>query len=125
METRKMLRRTLSIGLATSMLCFALVAETHAQGPQKPRMRPGAGLGMVGYVLEYVDVANRKLTVAGKVYDVTSSSRLLDGKGQRISLSQLRGVDSHGSGDMVKITSRRGGSGHEVSELSIVDMGNP
>lgn len=118
----RMLRRTLAIGLASSMLCFAFAAETQAQ---TPRMRPGAGLGMVGYVLEYVDVANRKLTVAGKVYDVTSSSQLLDGKGQRISLSQLRGVDSHGSGDMVKITSRRGGSGHEISQLSIVDMGNP
>lgn len=117
--------RKLLVAMAALVLCFAFAAPAAAQSTQKPRMRPGAGLGMVGYVLEYVDVANRKLTIAGKVYDVSSSSRLLDGKGRRISLSQLRGVDSHGSGDMVKITSRRGGSGREISELSIVDMGNP
>ncbi len=93
-----------------------------------PRVKPGGEtLSMIGYVIDDIDVGAGTLTVGGETYLVTSTSQLVDATGQRIGLRDLRGSDSHGVADLVKLTTRRSGAGGraEIRELRIVDLGQP
>ncbi|GEM_PF-5309097 len=112
--------------LLLATVALALVVATPALA--QPKVKPGGdALGMIGYVIDDIDLAGKTLTVAGETYHVTPRSVLQDTAGSRIGLGDLRGMQSHGVADMVKITSTRNGQGGKlvVRELSIVDLGRP
>lgn len=103
------------------MLALALLAAPLASA--EPRVKPGGeALGMIGYVVDAVNVGAQTIEVGGQTYQVTTTSQLFDAAGNRISLGGVRGMDSHGIADMVKFTTR---SGDEIGELRIVDLGRP
>ena len=120
LENRRRLPALLAVVAASLILAGPAVAN--------PRVKPGGdALGMVGYVIDDIDVGAGTLTVGGEIYLVTSTSQLVDATGQRIGLRDLRGSDSHGVADLVKLTTRRSGAGGraEIRELRIVDLGHP
>lgn len=115
---------------ALSTLLAAMAASLLLAGPSlaNPRVKPGGeALAMIGYVIDDIDPGAGTLTVGGETYHVTSASRLVDSTGRRILLGDLRGADSHGVADMVKLTTRQSGAGGrtEIRELRIVDLGRP
>ncbi|MEM9173701.1 MAG: hypothetical protein AAGC67_00560 [Myxococcota bacterium] len=115
----------------TGALLLTLLATTLLlAGPSmaNPRVKPGGeALGMIGYVIDDIDPRIGSITVSGQIHFVTEASRLLDASGGRVRLRDLRGMDSHGVADMVKLTTRRSGAGgrSEVQELRVVDLGRP
>ena len=118
-------RPTLGLVPLLLFLSAALLAGTAVADP---RVKPGAGaIEMIGYVIDDIDATASTITVSGETHHVTERSRLLDAAGRRLRLRDLRGADSHGAADMVKLETRRSGASgrSEILELRIVDLGRP
>ena len=113
---------------STALLTALVVLLSSGPAFANPRVKPGGeGPGMIGYVIDDIDATAGLITVSGETHFVTASSRLLDAAGRRLGLRDLRGMESHGVADMVKLTTRRSGAGgrSEIRELRVVDFGRP
>lgn len=110
-------RRIFRVVFAGLMLCLFAVSDAAAKD-RKWKMPKGGGQLTV---VEAVDVANRTLTAGGVVYFVPQNASLEDAGGDRISLSQINGVGSNTSADLVEIWTRKRGrdSQPEIKRLKV------
>ena len=92
-------------------LCFATGALARGGGRERSTVERPMKL-----VVENVDRARRTVTIGGEIYSVTDRTKLLDAAGKKIALGQLRGIRSHGRGDLVDFTFKRSGK-HGKAEL--------
>ena len=99
-------RRTFGVGLATVLLCLFMVGDVAAK--DRKGKAPRGGIGQLA-VVEEVDAPNRLLKTGGMTYFVPQNADLEDEDGNRISLSQIRGVGSRVSADLVEIWTRKNG----------------
>ncbi len=102
---------------AAMLLAFGFAGGASAQSaPDRPTRPP---------LIQTVDVVGSKLTIQGKTYSVTASSRLTDADGNRLTLSQLRGRSSSYGGDMIQFTATGSGASAEIRELQRLRMPEP
>ncbi len=98
-------RRTFAVGLATLLIGFFMVGEVTAKDRKSKASKSRGQLTVV----EKVDAPNRLLMTGGKTYFVPQSADLEDAAGNKISLSQIRGVGTRTSADLVEIWTRQSG----------------
>ena len=103
----EMNRRIFGVWFATVLLGFFMVSEAAAGGRRGANNARG-DRGQLA-VIEQVDAANRTLTTGGTTYFVPQNADLEDESGTRISLSDIHGVGSNTSADLVEIWTRQNG----------------
>jgi hypothetical protein len=111
-------RKILAVGSLAFLLCVGLGVEASAKG--------GAHRGADSEMRDVVDVVNlvrSTVTIGDQTFVVSESSRLFDAKGRRIRLTELRGSQASGEGDMVEYSVRRSAKGApaEIRRLSVVE----
>lgn len=111
----EIVRRVLAASLGTLLLFFTLATDAGA------RDKRGAEPGGLEDVVEAIDLTNRTVTIAGQKFVVSDSSRLLNARGGRIHLRELRDDRTTGNGDMVEYWIRRGDGPPEIRRLRILE----
>jgi len=108
-------RRILAASLGTLLLFFTLATDAGA------RDKRGSEPGGLEDVVEAVDLTNRTVTIAGQKFIVSDSSRLMNERGGRIHLRELRDDRTAGKGDMVEYWVRRGDGPPEIRRLQVLE----
>ncbi len=95
-------------GPVAILACFIFVTDATARDDRRDK-DPG-----IEDVVEAVNVAGGTITIAGKTFSVSESTRLFDGEGGRIRLSEIKSNRSSGQGDMVEYWLRKNGQDDSV-----------